>query len=128
MRSPLPVTPTMRYERMLLAAIASVVFLFLGLHFASMTMQVAATVPSSWAPILHGPSLRLVSFVAVTGVFVSFGLAFLCFAVIKVEPHNKSRYVGLFARVRNTGILLVWAAFALAGFWFAANAALHHLA
>jgi hypothetical protein len=118
----------MRYERMLLAAIASAVFLFLGLHFASMTMQAAAAVPSSWAPILHAPSLRLLSFAAATGVFLSFGLAFLCFALIKVEFHNKLRYVGLFARVRNTGILLVWAAFASAGFWFAANAALHLVA
>ena len=114
----------MRYERMLLAAIASIVFVFLGANFAMMAMRVAAESAIFATFGFDVPSLRFVMFAAAGGGLLSLGLAFLLFAVIKVDTRNVSKYGPLLVKLRNAGIRLVWVAVAFACLWFAANVAL----
>lgn len=117
----------MRYERMFLAAIASAICFFLGLQFGSMTMQVVAAAPGSFALSLQSPSLQLALFALTSGGFTSLGIAFLLFAIIKIAPLFKPHHFDLFVRARAVGILFLWGAFACAGLWLAANVALQIL-
>ena len=127
MKSTFPDTPTMRYERMLLAAMASVICFFLGLQFGSMAMQFAAAMPASLASSLRGAWLRLVLLALSSAGFCLLGVAFFLFALIKMATLCPPRYFHLFVRARAAGILFVWVAFVLAGLWVAANIALHIL-
>jgi len=43
------------------------------------------------------------------------------------SPGAGNDFFEILARARNTGILFVWLAFAFAGFWFVAHAALEFL-
>ena len=128
MKSPFPVTPTMRYEHMLLAAITSGICFFLGLQFGAMTMQVAAETPASLALTVQGPSLRLALFALSSGGFLLLGIAFMLFTLIKIETRHKyQHHFHLFVRARMVGITLVWLAFTFAALWVAANVALQFL-
>jgi len=117
----------MRYERIFLAAITSAICFFLGLQFGAMTIQFAAQMPSSLAPGMQSRSLQLALFALPSGGFTFLGLAFLLFAIIKVATLCDPRRFHLFVRARAVGIMFVWAAFAFAGLWFAANVALQFL-
>lgn len=121
MKSPFPVTPTLRYERMFLAAMAAVMFGFLGLHFASMGMQVFAAAPPNWVFGLGAYSLRVLLFGLAGATFISLSLAFLLFALIKFEAVGKPQHHHVFVKARAVGMILVSFAFIFACFWLATN-------
>lgn len=101
MRSPLPPTPTLRYERMGLAALAALFFALPGLAFLLLAVQAAAQA---------GGLLQVWTLGSLGGALLALALAFGCFAVIKIEPAWKARHLGLFVRTRQLGMVLVGAA------------------
>ena len=114
----------MRYERMLLAAIAAAIFLFLSLQFGEMAVLVGAATPTSIQLASLRPALHLTLFVAPSAGFMLLAMAYLISALIKIEIPNKARHFHWFVLARTIAIRLIWVAFGFAALWIAANVAL----
>ncbi len=124
MKSLFPDTPTLRYERMLLAAIASAIFLFLGLQFGEMAVRFAAETSASAQLALLRPALNLILFVAPCIGFILLSIAYLIAALIKIDIQNKASHFHWFILARTIAIRLIWIAFGFAALWVAAHVAL----
>jgi hypothetical protein len=119
-----PQTPNLRYERMALSLLASLVFLALTIQFGSMAWQVISVLPATGTLAHSHGILRLGAFVAAAAAFLCITLAFTCFTLIKIQPRNWEKARSAYVRVRKAGLVLVGLAFTFVGVWIIANLAL----
>ena len=128
MRSLFPVTPSMRYERMTLAIVASIICFILALQFGSIAMQTAVESPATLTFKLPGSSLLLFLFASTSSGFICLGTAFGLAAINKIQVLQEPRHLHLQLRIRAILLGFVRVAFAFAGLWVAANVALRFVA
>lgn len=124
MKSPFPVTPNWNYERMALAAMVAATCLAMALVFASMALQLAAFVPDAWSFPPRAVALQLWAHALAAAALLSVGMAYACFAVIKISPRHHERYLSLRRRIQGFGLGWLRTAVLLAGLWIVVNIAL----
>ena len=126
MKTLIPYTSDMRYERTLIGIAACGILFFLALQFGAVAVEFAGQAPNAIAYTLQGPPLRFALLVSTTAGFFFLGLRFLLSAIQKIGG-AKIRNSVFFSPLRLAGMLALRSAFACIGIWIAANLALRFI-
>ena len=119
-----PYTPTMRYERMLGAAVFSLVCFLLAVQLFTMSLQVAGELQQSSAAAAHRQNLRAVSFAFAGTSLGLVGCAFGTFAALKAAYFVRPIRMAVYFRLRRFGLGLVRSSVVFASLWLLSQFAL----
>ena len=117
MRSIFPYTPTMRYERMFVAAVAAMTAGAVGVAFLSGAIQAADTLTIEQLPQLGGTWQQVLTLALLGGGCLSLSMSFTCSLLIKIQVPRMEQYIHIYKRVQWFALSMLYVACAF-GFAF----------
>jgi hypothetical protein len=113
-RSPFPVTPTMRYERMLVVAVTALVAGLVGFAFLVQALDAAQFLTFDQLRALAGPSLQVLTLFLLAAACLSLALSFFCSFAIKIHISRMQQLMPIYLGLQRLALGFLFVACGIA--------------